>query len=679
MAAVDQANQRTLTSGARLVVYATALGVATAALDIVFSLAGLAVAATVDGRYAVDVARTLALYSALGAGFGAAWWILWAALLRPSPSLGAATPAALAASWVLGSLVALRRVHGTTFLGTPDPAGPAFYAAAAILAAAVADIVWRRTIAADAAGRRHGIVFCALLIATATAAIFATRHHLALDQLLARRIEAISASDLPTGARVRPDVLLATIDTLRADRLGVYGHAEAATPALDRLGAEGVVFERAIAQSSWTRPSFGTLFTSRYPSDHEASWRLLSNAPGARRSLYNRPLRSDLPTLAELLDAAGYLTVAINTNIQTSKPFGFDHGFDVFLDVSRPLSALTASLPCRYEPLALGRLCRRFSVVSAEYPYLTAERVYAIFERLAPKLEAVSAPYFLWIHWMDPHVPYRAHDGTGAKLGYDEIEAMLRDDGSAVRAGAEIERYYDRAISYVDGYVGMAIDRLSRTARRSAPLVLVTSDHGEEIVERWRPAESRPSGLGYYHRGYGHGHTLYDELLRVPLIVRFPDGAGAGTRVEEPVAHVDVMPTLLAAAGVAPTHARYRPEGIDLREALGGNHASLRTLRSEQTLYGAEVKQITRGSSKVLERSADGVRERYDLGADPGERAPIAEALSEEFTELEQALEGWIASVPPEPASDADEDEATRTIEADNALRRQLEALGYVQ
>jgi arylsulfatase A-like enzyme len=290
--------------------------------------------------------------------------------------------------------------------------------------------------------------------------------------------------------------------------VGAYGYDRARTPAIDRLAVEGVLFERAIAQSSWTRPSFGTLFTSRYPSDHQAAWRLLKNEPGDRHSLYNRPLRSDLPTLAEMLDAGGYLTVAINTNVQTSKPFGFDHGFDHFIDVSRPLSVLTSSVDCRLPRLGLSKHCSRFSSVSADYPYLIGERVLAIFTSLADRLERSPRPFLLWLHFMIRTSP-TVHTTATARARYDDTSDARRRRWGRSHA-EQVGEMYDAAVAYVDGCVGRVL--IAWTAPRPVDGGAVTSDHGEEI--RALARHPRPGGLEYYYRGYGHGHRCTTSCPR---------------------------------------------------------------------------------------------------------------------------------------------------------------------
>lgn len=676
------------------------LGLFTGALDVAFLVAALAFGGRTEDRFVVDLVRALALYTLVGAGFGTILGaILGAASGLPFPRLERSQRAGLVAGlWVFLAVVAARTVHGTSLLGTSESAAPnaSFYVATAVLASAVALTVRNR-----AAGPWAGSLFRATTVVTAifvAGIVGAVRQSFELPAFVAREVAAIDAtrenaaasaparpprSGQEAAPSAKPDLLLLTIDTLRADRIGAYGSDAGLTPGLDRLAGEGILFENAIAQSSWTRPSFGAIFTSRYPSDHEANWRRMNDAEGKRTSIYNRPLRADLPTLAELLDGAGYTTVAINTNVQTSMTFGFQRGFDHFIDVSRPLSMLTSSMLCRWPPLRLEAACARISSVAVEYPYLLGDEIERIASAATARLEAGTSPFFLWVHLMDPHVPYDPHDGSGNTVGYDEIQRALAKPDGAKAARALVEPAYAGAVGFADEQARLIVERVDAAQGRARAVVLVTSDHGEEILERWRPNDERGPGLDLYYRGYGHGHTMYEEVLRVPLILRLPDGRHAGSRVRAPVTHVDIAPTLLTLAGVTTDASRFAPAGQDLVALVespdggaAGKITAGRGIRSEATLYGAEVKQLRQGSDKIIERTADSVRERYDLAEDPGETRDLSSDAPPRFRALERVLSDWLASLPPEPVAPDPTSDVTR---GDVDLGKRLEALGYME
>ncbi len=655
------------------------LGLFTGTLDIAFLLAALAFGGRTEDRYVVDLVRGLALYALVGAIFGAGSSLLLARLER------AQRAGLVAGFWVYLAVVAARSVHGATLFGASGVSAPgaSFHLATALLAATVALTVRKRAASPWASSLfRAATVVTAVFVAVVVGAV---RQSFELPAFVAREVASIDATrgKVADSPPTPPDLLLLTIDTLRADRIGAYGSNAGLTPGLDRLAREGIVFENTIAQSSWTRPSFGSIFTSRYPSDHEATWRRMNDAEGKRTSIYNRPLRSDLATLAELLQGAGYTTVAINTNVQTSMTFGFDRGFDHFIDVSRPLSMMTSSLLCRWPLLGLETACERASSVLVEYPYVPADEVERIAAAATARLEAGTEPFFLWVHLMDPHVPYDPRDGSGKTVGYAEIErALARPDG-ANAARALVEPAYAGAVTFADEHARRIIERIDAASGRAPAVVLVTSDHGEEVLERWRPKNERGPGLELYHRGYGHGHTMYEEVLRVPLILRLPRGKDAGRRVETPVMHVDIAPTLLALAGVTSDLPRFAPAGRDIvplvekpESAAGSTSEAVRVIRSEATLYGAEVKQIREGSDKIIERAADDAEERYDLARDPGETHDLASDAPPRFGALARVLDDWLASLPPEPAAPLPGSDITS---GDADLGKQLEALGYIE
>ncbi len=223
----------------------------------------------------------------------------------------------------------------------------------------------------------------------------------------------------------RPNLLLVTIDTLRADRVGAYGHAGAATPALDRLAREGVRVEEAIVAAPMTRPSHATLFTGRHPFEHG----LRDNGHG--------PLSPRWPTLATLLRTAGYDTAAFVGAYPVSRSSGLDRGFHVYDD---PFSAP----PTRGEP----RSERRGSeVVDAALRWLSQSR---------------QAPFFAWVHLFDPHAPYEAPEPFGSRFAASP---------------------YDGEVAYADAQVGRLLMALDRAGLASGTLVVVTSDHGEGLGE----------------------------------------------------------------------------------------------------------------------------------------------------------------------------------------------------
>lgn len=411
----------------------------------------------------------------------------------------------------------------------------------------------------------------------------------------------------------RPNVVLIVVDTLRADHLGAYGYERPTSASIDRrLAARGTLFEDAYAQAPWTLPSVVSYLTGRYPGE------LLRPADGPFA------IPADVPTLAERLREAGYRTGAFVANPTLQPVAGFDRGFETWWVP-----------PAEVESLSLG-----------------AEEVN---RRALPWIEAhAAAPFFLYAHYMDPHDPY-ASPATGAErspffadyagaitgrmvhgvyLGDVEL-----DDPEADRR--QLASLYDSEIAYVDERIGELIDAFGPQVAADT-LFVFTSDHGEELGD---------------HGGWKHGHTLYNEQIRVPLVFRWDGRVGDGRRVSGSVRLVDLVPTVLSAAGL-----ELAPEldGIDLMPALSGiqtlprrvalaEHLSFGPLRAAAVLDRWKLILFNRQEPfepadplqeatwpRDLERLSR--VELYDLAADPAEEHDLAEEQPDRVEQLAPAI-----------------------------------------
>src|SRR6266571_943104 len=339
-----------------------------------------------------------------------------------------------------------------------------------------------------------------------------------------------------------PDVLLITIDTLRADHVGAYGYAAAQTPGLDRLAREGVLLEEAVAQVPQTRPSHASLFTGRYPFEH-----------GIRDNI-SAPLPSKIPTLATLLARAGYDTAAFIGAYPVSRASGLDQGFATFDD---PFGAGEATPP---HPTLSPRGERDGWEPRSE------RRASEVVDRALAWLgKPHDKPFFLWIHLYDPHAPY-------------ESPAPFRQRFA--------KHPYDGEIAYADAQANRLLAWLDRARRRANTMVVATSDHGE--------------GLGD-HRESEHMLLVYDSTLRVPMLVSWPGHLRAGARVGGQFRSVDLLPTVLdlLALPPVPTSGASRaaalregariPESESYAESLYGSlhfgYAPLRALRGHGWKY----------------------------------------------------------------------------------------------
>jgi arylsulfatase A-like enzyme len=420
-----------------------------------------------------------------------------------------------------------------------------------------------------------------------------------------------------------PNVLLYVVDTLRADSLPVYGNPVVTTPAITQFANEAVVYERAYSHSSWTRPSIASILTGRLPDEHRVETRDDNAALG-------------LVLLSEQFRAAGYATAAIITNPNVGAFFGFDQGYDEFVE----LFAETGEGPV---PDDVSRA--RSDVVT---------------QRALEWIDRAPEPFFLFVLTTDPHSPYKPPKGFRKYRGSNSSWPR----GSGFRLPPYKRRYralYWGEVSYNDVSFGELLDHLRGRGLYDRTVVALTSDHGEEFGD---------------HGHLWHGKTLYEEQLRVPLIIRRPGEPHAGHRIATPVQLVDVAPTLLAAAGLdvpqQVTGVRLPPAEADARRAI---FASLE-------LDGHAGRAVLDLPWKLIVRSAQPEQEPrklrgglFDLMDDPFETKDLREARPEVADRLEAMLrerEAHAARVP-KPEKQL----AQRELPDD--VRAALEVLGYLE
>jgi arylsulfatase A-like enzyme len=505
----------------------------------------------------------------------------------PAAAAGALLSRATAAALVLAGAAALGAGLAANHYLLPaftDPLSLGGDAAILAAAAAGAFVLRRRFVARGAPGPRA---------ATAAAAVaFAASLLLALG---GGRDDGPAPAARRTATGPTPDVLLVVVDTLRADAPAFSGAPGAApTPHMDALAKEGAVFTVCRAPSSWTKPSTASLLTGLYPSEHGALG-------------FESVLPGEASTLAEVLRAAGWRTAAFADNPFVSPEFGFAQGFDAF----------TGRHP---SPLARGTLLlRSLSQVrlrvagGAAYSFgpgvdLGAPRVLGDAVRF---LCADPRPGFAYCHLIEPHYPYTPpppFDGgrprvdpphSSGILPFDSFPEIPAEDAAIMKAN------YLGEVRAADAALGDALEALRRAGRLENTLVVLTSDHGEEFHE---------------HGGWTHGQSLYEELVRVPLVVRTPKGGpGAGRRVDTAVSLVDLFPTILDLAGVA--------------SSTGNSGGSLRPLlRGEDVIMGPQFAEISAGpvgaragfmfnEAFIVSRKAGRtVEQLFHLGRDPGQR-----------------------------------------------------------
>lgn len=445
---------------------------------------------------------------------------------------------------------------------------------------------------------------------------------------------------LACGGPERPrHAVLVVLDTLRADRLSLYGNPRRASPALDRLGTDGVWFESAVSSAPWTLPGMIGLLSSDYPT--RAGW---------------SPLRS----MARVLQQAGWTTAAFTEGGFVSASFGFHVGFDHFDEHSglRPL----------FRP---GKKKVRVLPEEKRPPPDPNRGIERTFRRATEWLEEWAAqdsvpPFFLLVHTYEPHTPYeRRLFAEGLDSGrwgptYGTRDAMLVKARSPALDPAEIEyvrALYDGGVATADRYVGELRETLERLGIAGETLLVVTSDHGEDLGDRDPPWPG------------SHGHHVYDEQALIPLIVYDPTQRYAARRVPWQVRILDVMPTILERLGVPAPGDRPGRSLVPLMTGEEQGHRTAWTLVGEirTTLQEFERRRAVRtGRYKLIVSEPEEV-ELYDLAEDPGERVNLAERAPELARELRARLD----EVKPR------EDSGFELPEEE--LRERLRALGYVE
>jgi arylsulfatase A-like enzyme len=395
----------------------------------------------------------------------------------------------------------------------------------------------------------------------------------------------------PGPEATRSNVLLVTLDTTRADRLGVYGHARPTSPNLDALSSEAILFEHAYSTSSWTLPAHASLFTGKYPASHGARHDpagplVLADAIDAPPSVRARGMSPHEATLARILSEHGWATGAVVGGPWLMRIFGVGSGFAFYDD----------------EGMQQGR------------------RATEITDRAIDWLGRTPEPFFLFLNYFDPHAPY-APPERFARLF---LPAGVAPDP---RSSRQAPALYDAEIRYADDELGRLFRWLRERGLWERTLVVVTADHGELLGERG---------------DWGHERFLWEPLVRVPLVVKPAGPSRPGRREARPASLVDVLPLVLRELGIAePPGVQGEPPPATRRELL----AEVNPIGGSDT---GEWRARWDGSSKLLV-STLGDRHLFDLASDPGEARNLAPRDPERAEREVRALERAFAALPPPP------------------------------
>jgi arylsulfatase A-like enzyme len=372
-----------------------------------------------------------------------------------------------------------------------------------------------------------------------------------------------------------PNVLLILADTLRADHLGCYGYYRQTSPNIDKFADECLFFEKALSPSSWTKTAVGSILTSLYPHEHGAfKW---------TDSLNNENL-----TLAEIFRNKNYRTFSVQANRIITSRYGFHQGFQIYKEMTHDLAE-----------------------------NLTDEFVTWL-DRNKKK------PFFAYLHFMDTHYPYQVPEDYARTFASEDQSQLnlyklmsqdirlLTEMGMPQSDKDHIVNLYDDSILYFDIHFGRILDALRTNQMLDKTIVILLADHGEEF---WR------------HGSFGHGHTLYNELLHVPLLIRYPSIL-PGKKIPFPVQLIDLYPTMLSLADIDFDH---EIRGKDWLPAVLNDREPKRVIYFEGLLRGGEKRGVYKEGWKLIQNTS----ERYNrISLDP-----LGKLTQFKFPELEKEYE----------------------------------------
>jgi arylsulfatase A-like enzyme len=397
-----------------------------------------------------------------------------------------------------------------------------------------------------------------------------------------------------------PNLLLITVDTLRPDHLGYHGYGRDTSPVIDRLAAGGVVFENNYSQSGWTLPSIATIFTGHYPKDHGATD-------------FHWSIDVTMPTLAATLRKAGYTTHGYVSHVMLTPSYGIGDGFS------------------NYD----------YTVLNSGHPH-DIETSKALTDNVLAGTRNLKKPYFVWVHYFDPHFEYLPHPAYS-------------------RFGNGVVDRYDGEIAHTDHHIG----RVLRHFDNDNTVVVFYADHGVEFGEHG----------GKYH------YTLHNEVMRVPLAIKAPGLAPA--RRSDSVEQIDLLPTVLALLGQPPL------ENLPGRDLFSSTESTKPifierdrpppwiqrgVIRGKYKLFVVEltdpesIPPASRGTEVPVKHVIPGVY-MYDIEADPDEKNNIYSDSNDVALELLGLV-----------SSHFSESRAKReTVELDDAMIKKLKSLGYIR
>jgi arylsulfatase A-like enzyme len=452
------------------------------------------------------------------------------------------------------------------------------------------------------------------------------------------------------------------MDATRADHLSSYGYQRSTTPNIDRIAAEGAIYEQAISPAPWTLPAVASLFTGLYASQH-----------GTHAS--HQYLDTHFLTLAELLRSRGYRTALFPNVVWIDEPFGLHRGFDTY------------GLPGRL-PL-FDRLFKRVTIIEKAYrrlfgrPYESATRDTnrRIKEWLTTEFED-GVPFFINVHYGNPHLPHRfrepytalflGHLGAEAKKVNQDPHRYMAGQANMTEEDFEIlKALYDGEIAYLDSMLNQVFELLRERGILDDTLLIITADHGENIGD---------------HGLMAHQYCLYDTLIHVPLIIRYPRLFAAGHREKSQVQTHEIFTTIMDILGIEkeevvndvrgrsliPAKIAAQPLPFAISEDPAPNLAPFRRKCPgfDPSKFDRRLRAVRCDGYKYVWAS-DGRHELYNLVKDPHELENLIQTQAEKAEALQEKLDNWLESID-QPES------GEMTLEVDDEIKDRLKALGYL-
>jgi choline-sulfatase len=422
------------------------------------------------------------------------------------------------------------------------------------------------------------------------------------------------------------NIILITIDTLRSDHLSCYGYERKTSPNIDKIADNGIIFKKAIAPSSWTAPSMVSLFTSVYPINHGIVQGVIKGGETLRQEVFS----DELVTFTQILKEKGYSTFGVASNLHLSEKLGFARGFDNFQCLS----------------------------------FLPAPVVNKIFNSWEKEIKK-SDKFFIWAHYIDPHIPYSAKSPWIEKYASKELTqklALFRKNLRGLnklipemqkdpQVLSSLIALYDSEINFIDSYVGELIQKFSSD---NNTLIIITSDHGEGFLE---------------HGHLSHGNSLYSENINIPLIIKLPKQMNSKS-IGQQVSLLDVMPTILSLLNLS------FPDQV-LGESLITSEGEERRipkrfLFSELGRFNYDQKAIFTDEWKYIYNYTSFFESLFNRTNDLGDKVNLVSDQSAMRNRLKDSLNKWVEAAHKYPPKKVEVTPSQETVD-------KLKSLGYIE